>query len=69
MNRNFNVQIRVTRHKFLRVRAANEKEAMQICLRTRGEGFEEYLEPVDSGMEIYRCDLDDDGELSDERSE
>lgn len=66
MSRSFNVQIRVTRHQFLRVRAANEKEAMQIVLRNKGLGFEEYLEPVDSGMEIYRCDPDEDEEVNHE---
>ena len=66
MSRNFNVQIRVTRHQFLKVRAANEKEAMQIVLRNKGIGFEEYLEPVDSGMEIYRCDPDEDEKVNHE---
>jgi len=48
--------------KFLRVRADDQRAAMQIVLNTKGEGFENYLDPIISGIELVRCDEEDSDE-------
>lgn len=62
MSNPYCVQVRVVHHKFLRVRADDQRSAMQIVLNTKGEGFENYLDPIISGIELVRCDEEDSDE-------
>lgn len=62
MSNPYCVQVRVVHHRFLRVWADDERSAMEKVLVRKGEGYDEYTDPIISGIELVRCDPEDSNE-------